>query len=144
MKDKFKMNNKIITQLIKERIYPQNPLIPLDAPFVDDRGSIQNLITNGIESISVITSKTGSVRSNHYHLHSGHYLYVSCGVVQYYERNLDGSNILIKEYGPGEMFFTPPNKVHKLVFITDSLMISLAPMPNDHDSHEEDLVRCEF
>lgn len=138
------MNNKLITNLIKQDIYPENPLISLDQPFIDNRGSIQNLITNGIESIAVITSVAGSVRSNHYHLHNSHYLHLITGKVRYYERNLDGSNSEVQEYGAGQMFFTPPNKVHKVEFLEDSIMVSLAPKSNAPDDHDTDTIHQEF
>jgi quercetin dioxygenase-like cupin family protein len=64
--------------------------------------------------------------------------------VRYYERNLDGSGLITKNYMPGDMFFTPPNKVHKTEFMSDCVMISLGKESKDHETHEKDIVREEF
>jgi quercetin dioxygenase-like cupin family protein len=71
-------------------------------------------------------------------------LYLISGKVKYYERDLDGSNITINEYLPGQMFFTPPNKVHKVEFLEDTILVSIGKDSKDHDSHEQDIVREEF
>lgn len=141
---KYQLTNKTITKLIKQYIYPENSLIPLDTPFVDDRGVIQNLITNGIESVAVITSKKGSIRSNHWHQFNSHHLYIVSGSVEYFERNLDGMNRTQTIYAAGQMFFTPPNKVHKVVAIEDTIMISLAPKSNAPEEHDEDTIKEDF
>ncbi len=121
-------------------------LIHLDEPFIDERGTIQNLITTGgIESVAVITSKKDSVRSNHYHINgSGHYLYIVNGKVKYYERDLDGTNIKINIYNAGQMIFTPERKVHKVEFLEDSLLVSMAPRSNSPDNHDADTIPMEF
>ncbi|HVI42667.1 MAG TPA: cupin domain-containing protein [Anaerovoracaceae bacterium] len=133
-----------ITQQIKDKNFPADPLIPLDKPFVDHRGMIQNLITDGIESVAVITSVKGSVRSNHYHKYNSHYLYVLNGKIRYHERNLDGSDVKVSDYVAGQMFFTPPDKVHKVEFLEDTVLISLAPQSNAPDDHDNDTVHQEF
>lgn len=117
----------------------------LPTPFIDERGVIQNLVNTSINGAAIITSKAGSIRSNHYHKTDFHYLYVISGSMEYYERTLeekfDGEPLII---GAGEMVFTPPLKVHKTVFLQDTVMISLSKRNRDHDSHEEDLIRIEF
>lgn len=138
------MTNKEYTDLVEKKEYPKDPLVPLDTPFVDDRGVIQNLLNCNIGSVAIITSKKHSVRSQHFHKQNNHHLYIISGKVEYYERDLDGSNVLIRTYGPGQMFFTPPNKVHKTIFLEDTVMISMGSLPKDHQSHENDLVREEF
>jgi len=138
------MKNKEYTDLVDAENYPKNPLVPLDTPFVDDRGVIQNLLNCNIGSAAIITSKKDSERSNHYHKSSWHYLYIVSGSLKYYERNVDGSEKFEAIYKTGDLFYTPPNKVHKTVFLEDCTMMSFGKSPKDHDSHEEDLIREEF
>lgn len=133
-----------VTELIKIGIYPKDNLIPLDAPFINENGIIKNLITDGVDSVTIITSKKGSVRSNHYHVANSHYLFLISGSVSYHERDIDGNNVKENIYKAGQMFFTPPQRVHKVVALEDTVMISMAHGCNKHDSHEEDLVRMEF
>ena len=65
--------------------------------------------------------------------------------MEYYECDID------KKYpeqpliiSSGQMVFTPPMKIHKTVFLEDTVLISLSKRPRDHDSHEEDVVRVEL
>lgn len=141
---KHSMTNKEYTDLVEKETYPQDPLVPLDAPFVDERGIIQNLTNCQVGAVALITSKKGTERSNHWHKNNNHYLFIVSGRVQYFERDLDGSNIIVKTYEQGQMFFTPPNKVHKTLFLEDTILISIGKFSKDHDSHESDLVREEF
>lgn len=138
------MKNKDYTDLVDQENYPDFPLVPLDAPFVNDAGTIQNLTNCKVGSVAVIHSKKGAIRSNHWHNSNWHYLYVLSGEVRYYERNLDGTGLVTKTYIAGDMFFTPPNKVHKTEFMADTVMVSIGKDSKEHDSHEEDLIREEF
>lgn len=140
------MKNKEYTDAVENKNYPADPLVSLDLPFVDDRGVIQNLLNSPINGAAIITSKKGSIRSNHMHQEDFHYLYVMSGSLHYYERDLkqDGSTISPVLYVAGQMIFTPPFKVHKVVFLEDSILISLSKRNRDHLSHEEDLIRVEF
>lgn len=141
-----KMTNKEYTNAVDQKEYPSDPLVPLDSPFVDNRGSIQNLLNTSINGAAIITSKAGSIRSNHWHREDFHYLYVVSGSMEYYERdvgNLDNLQppIIVNA---GQMVFTPPNKVHKTIFLEDTVLISFSKRNRDHKSHEEDLVREEY
>src|ERR1700678_2966445 len=102
------MNNKEYTDAVVAKRYPGIEIVPLDKPFIDDRGVIQNLLNTPISGTAVITSIKGSVRSNHYHREDFHYLYVVSGSMEYYERGVDekftGKPLVIKA---GEMVFTP-------------------------------------
>jgi len=139
------MNNKEYTTSVEEKKYPKDANVPLDEPFVDERGFIQNLLNAPVNGAAIITSKAGSIRSNHYHKEDFHYLYVVSGSMEYYERGLDekfvGEPLIIKA---GQMVFTPPMKIHKTVFLEDSVLVSLSKRNRDHDSHESDLIRAEF
>lgn len=140
------MTNKKYTNLVEKQEYPADSLVPLDLPFVDDRGSIQNLLNTPINGSAIIISKKGSIRSNHWHKEDWHYLYVMSGSMEYYERDVGTLNdsqppIIVTA---GQMVFTPPNKVHKTVFLQDTVLLSFSKRNRDHDSHEEDLVREEY
>jgi dTDP-4-dehydrorhamnose 3,5-epimerase-like enzyme len=139
------MKNKEYTSLVNEGKFPSELRVPLDKPFEDARGKIQNLVLDPITSVAIITSKAGTVRSNHYHKTDWHYLYVISGSMKYYERDVDSDNqiepIVVKA---GEMVFTGPMKVHKTEFLEDTVMMSFAKNVRDHEHHEEDVVRVEF
>jgi quercetin dioxygenase-like cupin family protein len=139
------MDNRKYSELVENRKFPADPMVPVGTQFKDDRGVIQNLLFTPINSVAVITSKAGSVRSNHYHKTDWHYLYVVSGSLKYFERDVDApGNTPAKIIKAGEMFFTPPMKVHKIEFIEDCVMFSFAKNVRDHEHHEEDVVRLEF
>jgi len=140
------MNNKEYTSLVAVGNFPDEIIVPLDPPFEDARGKIQNLVLSPITSTAIITSKAGTVRSNHYHNANWHYLYIVSGSMEYYERDVDvsGENIKPIIVKAGEMVFTGPMKVHKTIFLEDTIMMSFGTGTKDHEHHEEDLVRVEF
>ena len=80
------MNNKEYTEAVDKGYYPVDKIVSLPEPFINDKGIIQNLLLFPITSIAVITSKAGSVRSNHYHKTDWHYLYILSGSMKYYEK----------------------------------------------------------
>lgn len=140
------MKNKEYTNAVEKKQYPNEPLVPLDSPFIDERGRIQNLLNASINGAAIITSKAGTIRSNHWHREDFHYLYVMSGSMEYYERDVGVSSdsqlpIIVEA---GQMVFTPPNKVHKTVFLQDTVLLSFSKRNRDHKSHEEDLVREEY
>lgn len=140
------MNNKEYTAKVNNGDFPNEVIVPLDKGFEDIRGKIQNLLLTPITSVAIITSKAGSVRSNHYHLKNWHYLYIVSGSMEYYEREIAESSENIKPIivKAGEMVFSGPMKVHKTVFLEDTVMMSFGAGTKDHEHHEEDLVRVEF
>lgn len=140
------MNNKEYTNQVAAGNFPNEIVVPLDPPFEDIRGKIQNLVLSPITSTAIITSKAGSVRSNHYHNENWHYLYIVSGSMEYYERDVDasGENVKPTIVKSGEMVFTAPHKVHKTVFLENTVMMSFGAGTKDHEHHEEDLVRVEF
>lgn len=122
----------------------------LDAPFIDERGTIQNLLalpSHGIaiRGVAVITSKAGTVRSNHFHRQDMHHLFVLSGSLEYFERAVGEKEIPEPVvYRAGEMFFTGPMREHAVRFLEDTVLISMSPRARDHGSHEEDVVRVDF
>lgn len=136
------LSNKEYTNLVEQGKYPENNIVALDPPFVDERGSIQNLLNTSINGAAVITSKKGSKRSNHWHREDWHFLYVMSGSMEYWEKPVDGNHEWTKKIiNQGEMVFTAPQMVHKTIFLQDTVLLSFSKRNRDHDSHEEDVVR---
>ena len=57
-------------------MWPTEGRVALPPAHVDDRGYIQSLVNFPMKNLSLITSRKGSVRSNHYHVTDWHYMYV--------------------------------------------------------------------
>lgn len=124
--------------------------VELPESFVDARGVIQNLLELGsvdvpVRGVAVITSKAGTVRSNHYHRTDSHFLFVVSGSCEYFERAVGETEIPKPiTYRAGEMFWTGPMREHAVRFLEDTVLLSLSPRPRDHGSHEDDVVRVQF
>lgn len=127
----------------------------ISPPFVDARGSIQNLFSSFVETdpvgittignVALIKSRRGAVRSNHWHKEDWHYLYVLSGQMLYFERAVGEKRIPVGEWvSEGRMIYTPANKEHAVLFLADSEILSLARNPQTHDEHEADVVRVPF
>ena len=120
-------------------------MIRLPKPFVDERGSIQNLLSVPVGNVALIKSKRGAIRSNHFHRKDWHYLYVLSGRVLYFERPIGFKGFPPSIVcGEGSMVFTMPATEHAVLFLADSEVLSMARNPQTHDEHEEDVVRVSF
>lgn len=117
----------------------------LDPVHADARGAIQCLVNLPTQNVSLISSKAGTLRSNHYHRTDWHYMYVLSGKFEYYYRPT-GSNatptklVLTK----GQMIFTPPMEDHATVFLEDTDLVVMSKNPRDQAAYEADVVRIEL
>tara|TARA_B110000008_G_scaffold168942_1_gene168776 strand:+ start:922 stop:1359 length:438 start_codon:yes stop_codon:yes gene_type:complete len=125
-----------------ETMWPSTGLIELDEAHQDDRGFIQSLVNFPMKNLSLISSKKGSIRSNHYHLTDWHYMYVLSGSFDYYYRET-GSDDDLKciRVSKGEMVFTPPMEDHATVFLDDCELLAMSRNPRDQEAYEEDVRR---
>ena len=119
-----------------------HPIIDLEAPFADERGSIVPLVDEDMKSAVMIHSKKGAVRANHFHKTDWHYCYVLAGSIDYYWRPKGSSekpkHVLIRK---GQMFFTPPLVEHTMCFPEDGTFLCLGKNPRDQKSYEADIER---
>ena len=125
-----------------ETMWPKEGLVELDPPHADDRGVIQSLVNFPMKNLSLISSKKGAVRSNHYHLTDWHYMYVLSGSFDYYFRptNSEGELQCVRVKA-GEMIFTPPMEDHATVFLEDCDLLAMSRNPRDQEAYEADVRR---
>lgn len=136
------MDNKTYVDLVNSGQYPDNIEVPLDKPFVDDRGVIQNLWLGQSGSITFIESKSGAVRAKHIHTNNDfHAVYIISGKVKYTEiENEIQSDVIFSD---GDMFFTRPEVYHEMLFITDTKMITVNGICKDHETYEKNVIRID-
>src|SRR3990170_2845635 len=122
--------------------WPKDVIVPVEKPFVDARGVIQNLVEADMRMAVVITSKKGAVRANHYHKTDWHYCYVLSGSIEYFHRPVGSQaapeRMLIRT---GQLFFTPPMVEHAMRFPEDTVFLTLSRNDRHHEAYEADLVR---
>ena len=125
-----------------ESMWPQPGKVSLDTTHSDERGFIQSLVNFPMKNISLIQSKKGAVRSNHYHVTDWHYMYVLRGSFDYYCRPTGSTDALsVVRMESGEMIFTPPMEDHATVFLEDTDMLVASRNPRDQASYESDVRR---
>lgn len=129
-------------KLDDESMWPKEGLVQLEPPHSDDRGKIQSLVNFPMKNLSLISSKKGVVRSNHYHLTDWHYMYVLSGSFDYYFRPTNsGEELQCVQVKAGEMIFTPPMEDHATVFLEDCDLLAISRNPRDQEAYEEDVRR---
>lgn len=123
-------------------MWPTASRVTLPPAHVDDRGFIQSLVNFPMKNLSLITSRKGSVRSNHYHVTDWHYMYVLKGSFDYYYRptGSEGKPTVIRVTA-GEMVFTPPLEDHATVFLEDTELLAMSRNPRDQEAYESDVRR---
>lgn len=138
------VNRKLIRPLTKGEIatFPRTVIVPLDKAFVDERGDIQPLVDRHMESCVLISSRKGTVRANHYHKTDWHYCYVLDGRIEYHHRPTGSKqkpDVAIVE--KGQLFFTPPRVDHAMVFLEDTLFLTLGRNSRLQEVYEADVER---
>lgn len=144
MSDKDREHDEYTTNVHEGR-WPSDSSVPLGEPFVNQNGFIENLLTKPNNHVSHIFSKKGTVRANHWHRTDWHYSYVVRGKVLYFERPVGSTEIPEpRVFTARQMFFTPPNLEHAMLFAEDTDFITMARNVRLHEQHEEDVVRMSF
>jgi nucleoside-diphosphate-sugar epimerase/dTDP-4-dehydrorhamnose 3,5-epimerase-like enzyme len=106
--------------------------------FVDERGKISNFeLTEPINLIGYIESKSGTVRANHYHpiqeqkclLIKGKYISVT--------KDLSNNSSVIETriINEGEIAVIKPNVAHTMVFLEDSIFLNLVRGEREHENY---------
>ena len=114
--------------------------------FVDKRGGITRLYDKktDFKSVLLITSKKGTVRSNHYHKKDTHWIYVVSGKMEYYEKPVKGGRIKKTVLEPMDMVYTPAMMIHAVKFLKDSVLLALSTQARDQKDYEKDTVRMKL
>ena len=91
--------------------------------FVDERGSLTQLVREGFSQYNIIFSHKGVLRGNHYHKVNREAFYVITG-----ELKLSVSRGGVKEeyvFRAGDMFLLPPYVMHSFYYTEDTWLASM-------------------
>jgi quercetin dioxygenase-like cupin family protein len=134
------IDNKTYGDLVNAGNFPDQIEVPLDKPFIDNRGVIQNIWLAPSGSVTLITTKKGAKRASHIHKNGDwHSIYVISGSFEYHEK---GKEPVV--FKAGQSVFSKPEVAHKLIFIEDCVMITINNICKNHDNYESSLERVEF
>lgn len=115
--------------------------------FVDQRGGITRILDDenfAVHSILYITSKAGTIRSNHYHKTDAHWCYLVSGKAEYSEKPVSGGEIEHTPLEAGDMVFSDSMIIHAVRFTEDSVLLAFSRNPRNQECYEEDTVRVEL
>ena len=114
--------------------------------FTDERGGITKVLDGDftIRSILRLTSKKGSIRSNHYHKTDSHYCYLVSGKAEYYEKPVEGGTIEKTVLSAGDMVYSAPMIIHAFKFLEDTEMYAYAAKSRNQADYEADTVRVQL
>lgn len=94
-----------------------------DFIFVDERGSLTQLVHNGYKQVNVITAKAGCFRGGHYHKFNKEAFYIITGEILLKLRK--GEHTAQFSFSNGDMFAISSGVTHGFEFIKDTLLVSM-------------------
>lgn len=111
--------------------------------FRDSRGAITDLLDDvALNSVTLITSKRGAVRGNHFHKKTVQIVYVLSGRLRYYWRPAKGGKVRSVTLKAGELGTSPAGEAHTLVAVSDCSFLTLSQGPRHGKDYEKDTFRC--
>ncbi|HXC56346.1 MAG TPA: cupin domain-containing protein [Rhizomicrobium sp.] len=112
--------------------------------FSDHRGAISDIVTKeNIGAVTIITTRKGAVRGNHYHKETWQYLYVLSGKLRAVAQNpgeAPTEAILL----PGDLILDVPNQRHAFEGLEDSTCLVLTRGVREGDDYEKDTFRLDI
>lgn len=113
---------------------------------VDVRGAITQIINEDnlrLRTIMRITSKAGSIRSNHYHVKDYHYMFLESGKCEYSEKPADMPNAKIQTVilSQGDLVLTKPGIIHAVKFLEDTVLYAFSTEGRSRSEYEKDTKR---
>lgn len=107
----------------------------------DERGDIIDvLVKQPVEYATIITSRKGAVRGNHFHKDTFQYLYVLSGRLKAFSQMPDGP-VKSAELGVGDLILNVPGERHSFEALEDSSFLVLTRGPRGGDDYENDTYR---
>jgi quercetin dioxygenase-like cupin family protein len=111
--------------------------------FMDQRGEITDIIDGiDVNSITLITSKKGSVRGNHFHKLTTQYVFLIEGKLEYYSQK-DEQRIEKNILDKGDFVETPENVKHAFKALEDSVFIACCRGLRAGKQYEDDTYRLD-
>lgn len=111
--------------------------------FSDNRGDIIDILKReDIEYVTLITSKKGAVRGNHYHKDTIQFTYILSGRMKAFSK-MPGEETKSFEMVTGDLIANVPLECHAFEALEDSTMLVMTRGPRGGDDYEQDTYRLE-
>lgn len=107
----------------------------------DERGMITDILAGiPVNYATLISSKKGVVRGNHYHEKTTQWVYVLNGQLKSLSRMPEGK-VEEKVLNPGDLLMNQPHEAHALVALEDSQFLVLTSGLRGGKDYEKDTYR---
>jgi quercetin dioxygenase-like cupin family protein len=108
--------------------------------FEDDRGVIQDLLTEQIDSVTEIFTKKGAVRGNHTHNETVQWTYVISGKL-WVVRRMSGGLPVASRCDAGILICEEPGVAHAWRALEDTYVLVFTRGPRSGANYEDDVQR---
>jgi len=124
-------------------------IIHTEEEFTDERGVIRRIIDQDefvFKAVLHITSKAGSIRSNHYHKKDAHYIYVASGSCEYSEKPAHDESAKVETVilNKGDAVLSRPGIIHAVKFLEETVLYAYTTEKRVQDKYEEDTIRVKI
>ena len=130
-----------LSELFSASHFIDYPLVNIPQIFTDERGQIINIADGTLGDVAFITCKEDSIRGNHYRKEDWHLSFLVTGRIKYIWKSLFETEIRQRTIFPGQLFYTPPKTLHRMIFEVRSEFIAISKLNRNHTDYEMDLVR---
>ena len=109
--------------------------------FEDDRGVIQDLLTEQVDSVTEIFTRAGAVRGNHAHNETVQWTYIVSGCLRAAALKPGMLYPVSQNYGPGDMLCDEPGVAHAWQALEDTTVLVFTRGPRSGANYEDDVQR---
>ncbi len=119
-------------------------IVHKDVNFEDTRGTITDIfVKDPQDHATIIFSKKGAVRGNHYHKETVQSDYVISGKLKVLTQQVGETEVRETEVGPGDYISHEVNEAHTYVALEDTLFVTFNSGPRGGENYEKDTFRLE-
>lgn len=112
--------------------------------FEDARGTITDIfVKEPKEHCTIIFTKKGAVRGNHYHKFSRQHDFLVSGKMQIFGQNVGETVISEAIIGSNDLVIWEPNEIHEFVALEDTVFITFVDGLRGGSEYEKDTFRIE-
>ncbi|MBF0357209.1 MAG: cupin domain-containing protein [Magnetococcales bacterium] len=109
----------------------------------DSRGAIKDILYNeALDAVTIIESKKGVVRGNHYHKDTVQWVFLQSGRLKSLTQ-IPGEPVEVNILEPGQLIKTDHHESHALEALEDSIFLVLTRGPRGGMDYEKDTFRLE-
>jgi len=111
--------------------------------YKDNRGVITDImVKEPIEYVTLITSKKGAIRGNHYHKDTFQWVYIISGQMKLFAQ-MPEEEVESTTLNRGDIALTPPLERHAFIALRDTEFMVFTRGPRGGDDYEKDTFRLE-